>query len=272
MRVKATLFALVSWSLCAGALCADDPSASSVGAAADQPSEPDTRAPPQRGNVELRRQDTDRGTEGQTSNTKLRFEAYPSGPLWMLRLDLPFPDDRSDFLGSPFNPHLGDIQMRAATRPIEAVGLPVSAFLELTFPTANPDTLGQGKYQVSVGMETSVSVASFSVGSAIHEISFAPLVQQVVSVAGDESRQDINYTRLELAVRDRWKNYTLSLTLKPVVDWEQDGATGAVTELESQMRFGRGWMVALMLGHRIWGGSIPSTYGTRVELTLGRRF
>jgi len=270
--VKATLFAMVSWSLCAGAFCADDPSASSVDAAADQLSEPDTPRTPQRWKVELRRQDTDRGTEGQTSNTKLRFEAYPSGPLSMLRLDLPFPDDRSDFLGSPFNPHLGDIQLRAATRPIEAVGLPVSTFLELTFPIANPDTLGQGKYQVSVGMETSVSLGSFSVGSTTHKMSFAPLVQQVVSVAGDASRTDINYTKLELALRDGWKNYTLTLTLKPVVDWEQDGATGAVTELEGQMRFGRGWAVALMLGHRTWGGNIPSTYGTRVELTLGRRF
>jgi hypothetical protein len=270
--MKAALFALVSWSLCAGALCAEDPSGSSVAAAADRPAEGDAPKRAPRWNVELRRQDTDRGTEGQTSNTKLRFEAYPSGPVSMLRLDLPFPDDRSDFLGSPFNPHLGDIQLRAATRPIEAAGLPVSTFLELTFPTANPETLGQGKYQVSLGLETSVALTSFSVGSTTHKMSFAPLIQQVVSVAGDENRTDINYTKLELALRDRWKNYTLTLTLKPVVDWEQDGATGAVTELEGQMSFGRGWAVALMLGHRVWGGSVPSTYGTRVEFTLGRKF
>lgn len=270
--MKAALFALVSWWLCAGALCAEDPSGSSVAAAADRPAEADAPSPAPRWNVELRRQDTDRGTEGQSSNTRVRVEAYPSGPLSMLRLDVPFPDDRSDFLGSPFNPHLGDISIRARTRKVVALGVPLSTFLELTFPTANPDTLGQGKYQVSPGVETSVPLASFSVGSTTHKMSFVPLVQQVVSVAGDENRRDINYTKLELALRDRWKNYTLTLTLKPVVDWEQDGATGAVTELEGQMSFGRGWAVTLMLGHRTWGGSIPGTYGTRVEFTLGRKF
>jgi len=226
----------------------------------------------QRWKVEVKRQDTDRGAAGESTNTMLRSEAYPNGPLSTWRLDLPFPDDRSDFLGSPFDPRLGDIKVRAKMEALDAGGLPLSTFLELTFPTADPETLGQGKYQVTVGVESSLSLGSFSLGSTSHKLSVAPLIQQVVSVAGDQSRKDINYTKLELALHDAWRNYALKLTLKPVIDWEQDGATGAVTELEGRVSFSRGWATALMVGHRTWGGSVPSTYGTRVELTLGRTF
>jgi len=239
---------------------------------ADQAAELPKRA--QRWKVELKRQDTDRGTEGESSRTTVRMEAYPTGaPLSMLRLDLPFPDDRTDFLGSPFNPHLGDIKLRAEAKAFDAGGLPLSPWLELTFPTANPESLGQGKYQVTLGVETSVPLASFKMGAATHKVSFAPLIEQVVSVAGDEARKDINYTKLELGLRDTWRNYSLKLTLKPVIDWEQSGQTGAVTELEGGVSFERGWYIKLMLGHRTWGGStIPSTYGTRAEFTLGRVF
>jgi hypothetical protein len=38
--------------------------------------------------------------------------------------------------------------------------------------------------------------------------------------------------RLRYTLRDAWRNYALKLTLKPVIDWGQDGATGAVMELE----------------------------------------
>jgi hypothetical protein len=36
-------------------------------------------------------------------------------------------------------------------------------------------------------------------------MTFSPLVKQVVSVAGDEDRKNINYTQLELALREAWQ-------------------------------------------------------------------
>jgi len=263
---------VVCWLLCAAAPAAEDLPGSAAAVEADNSADEETPKRAQRWKVEVKRQATDRGTDGESTNTKLRFEAYPTGSVSMLRLDIPFPDDRSDFLGSPFNPRLGDIKVRAKTAAFDAGGLPLWTFLELTFPTADPETLGQGKYQVSPGVDSSLPLGSFKLGSTSHKVSFAPLIQQVVSVAGDPTREDINYTKLELALRDVWLNYALKLTLKPVIDWEQDGATGAVTELEGRMSFGRGWAAALMLGHRTWGGSVPSTYGTRVEVTLARTF
>ena len=221
--------------------------------------------------AELKRQNTDHDTPGESSRTTVRLEALPEGRVALWRLDLPFPDEKDTFSGSPFDPRLGDIKLRARLRAVDLGGAPVSFFSELTFPTADPESLGQGKYVVMLGAETFHPLDSVS--SDDHRLSFSPQVQQLVSVAGDPERKDINYTKLELALRDTWRKlYSLKLTLKPVIDWVQDGKTGAVAELEGGVNTGNGWRVLLMLGGRLWGEGVPSTYGTRVELTVGKSF
>jgi hypothetical protein len=105
-----------------------------------------------------------------------------------------------------------------------------------------------------------------------HKVTFSPLLQQNVSVAGDGDRKDINYTKLELTVRDTMGEYWLSLKVKPVVDWEQDAKTGAVGEVECGKLFGKVWSAWLMLGSRLWGEGVPSTYGTRITLGVARMF
>jgi len=221
--------------------------------------------------AELKRQNTDHDTPGESSRTTVRLEALPGGRVALWRLDLPFPDEKDTFSGSPFDPRPGDIKLRARLKPADVGGAPMSFFSELTFPTADPESLGQGKYVVMLGAETFHPLDSVS--SDDHRLSFSPQVQQLVSVAGDPERKDINYTKLELALRDTWRKvYSLKLTLKPVIDWVQDGKTGAVAELEGGINTEDGWRFLLMLGGRLWGEGVPSTYGTRVELTVGKSF
>jgi hypothetical protein len=220
--------------------------------------------------VELKRQNSDHDTPGESTKTTVRLEALPEGTVALWRFDLPLPDEKTSFSGSPFDPRLGDIKFRARLRPVEVRELPVSFLSELTLPTADPASLGQGKYQVMIGAETTLPLDSIS--SEAHRFSFSPQIQQVVSVTGEADRKDINYTKLELALRDLWRAYSIKLTAKPVIDWEQDGKTGAVVELEGGVSFQHGWRALLMLGARLWGEGVPSTYGTRVELTLGRTF
>ena len=229
-------------------------------------------AEPTQWRSELKRQNTDRDTPGESTRTTVRLEALPGeGGVALWRLDLPFPDEKTSFSGSPFDPRLGDIKVRARLRSVEAGGAPLSFFSELTFPTADPESLGQGKYTVMVGMETFHPLNSIS--SEEHKLSLSPQVQQAVSVAGDPERKDINYTKFELALRDIWRKvYSLKLTVKPVIDWVQDGKTGAVAELEGAAFLQHDWRIQLMLGGRLWGESVPTTYGTRVELTLGKTF
>src|SRR5262249_23453591 len=208
---------------------------------------------------------------GEAAKTTLRLEALPEGPVALWRLDFPFPDAKDTFEGSPFDPRLGDVKLRARLRPTDVSGVPVSFFSELTFPTADPDTLGQGKYQVMVGAESFHPLPSISNND--HKLSFSPQIQQVVSVAGDTERKDINYTKFELALRDVWhKVYSLKLTAKPVIDWVQDGKTGAVGELEGAVALQHDWKLQLMLGGLLWGEGTASTYGTRIELTVGKAF
>jgi len=220
---------------------------------------------------EFKRQNTDRDTPGESTKTTLRLEALPEGPVALWRLDLPFPDAKDTFEGSPFDPRLGDVKLRARLRPTDVSGVPVSFFSELTFPTADPDTLGQGKYQVMLGAETFHPLPSIS--SDDHKLSFSPQVQQVVSVAGDSERKDINYTKFELALRDVWRKlYSLKFTAKPVIDWVQNGKTGAVAELDGAVTLQHNWKLQLMLGGLLWGEGTASTYGTRLELTVGKTF
>ena len=220
--------------------------------------------------VEFKRQATARGTPEESTKSQFKLDYFPDGPVGLLRLELPFPDADTDFEGSPFDPRLGDVLVRVGMRPIPVWGLPVATFGEITFPTANPESLGSGKYQWSAGAR---SVFPLDDGSGPHRRSFSFQVKQVVSFGGDAARKDINQTKFELEWRhDFAQGHFAKATAKPVIDWVQDAKTGAVLEIEGGWAINRQWTVALMAGGLLWGEGTPSTYETRVELKVSRRF
>jgi hypothetical protein len=224
------------------------------------------------GRLELKRENTNRGTPDETTKTITKVELYPPGVVSLVRLEVPFPDEMTDLEGSPFDPHLGDIKFRVGIGPIAGDRKRTSGFLEAIFPTADPGSLGTGKYQIAAGIRIMFTVPVPDGWKNMHKVRFTPLLQQNVSVAGDEARKDINYTKLELTLRDAIGDYWLSLKAKPVVDWEQDAKTGAVAELEGGKLFGLVWSSWLMLGSRLWGEGVPSTYGARITLGVARMF
>jgi hypothetical protein len=177
--------------------------------------------------------------------------------------------------GDPMTPRLGDLKLKFESRPVPLDGTRLFPSLEVTFPTADPPSLGNGKYQIGPGIELWVPLgASGQAGTPrLWDIGVKPLVRQVVSVGGDEASQDINYTQLEPALKIAWRQkLTLSLTPKMVFDWEQGGESGAVFELEPGWNISRRWRTELTLGHELWGRGLPSTYGKKVELTLRFNF
>jgi len=210
-------------------------------------------------NFELKRQNTARGTPEETTKTSLRFERFWDGALRQLRLDVPLPDDRTDFEGSPFDPRLGDIAVRTGFRAVRAWGHDFPSFVELTLPTATSDDSGSGKYQLSLGLR-------------MLSPPWEAEVQQVNSFAGDEAREDINHTKLELSYRRLFGTYTFKAKLKPSFDHvKEDDA--AIAELEGGFLFGQGSRVWLMLGTRVWGpGGVAGTYQNRVELGFAHRY
>jgi hypothetical protein len=217
--------------------------------------------------IELKREATNRGTPEETTKTQIKIDAFLDGIVSLLRLEVPFPDDKTSFEGDPFSPRLGDIKVRVGFRSVPLGDIPIGSFLEVTFPTANPEELGSGKYQISPGIRTNIPISFGQRLPESHKMSFEPLVKQVVSVTGDENRKDINYTKFELSLRNTWRQkYWLKLEAKPVVDWEQSAKTGAVAELEGGWIINRQWRVWLLLGSRLWGEGVPSTYDKRVGI------
>jgi hypothetical protein len=220
--------------------------------------------------VELRRDFTDRGTPEETTKTTIKMTAYFKGVVSQLRLDLPFPDAETDFGGSITEPRLGDVKLRATFHDVRAGSLALSTFLEMTFPTADPEDLGSGKYQISAGART---VVPLSPADAPHRFTFRPLAQQYVSVAGDPDTKDIDNTRLQAGFRDTWKKTGwVGATLKATVDWVQGGATGAVGELEAGAFLSRSLSLWAIAGARLWGGSAPGTYDHRVTIAMAGDF
>lgn len=214
------------------------------------------------GLVELKRQATSRGTPEETTKTNLKLDFFVhEGIVSLLRLELPFPDEQATFGGSPFDPDFGDAKTRVGFRAKQVLGRPTTSFVEITFPTANPESQGTGKYQISAGAKMAFA-RSLSVQ-----------VQQVVSFAGDASRNDINQSKFELEWRDTWSDvYYGKATAKPVIDWVGDARSGGVLELEGGWAVDRRWTLALMAGGLLWGEGVPGTYQTRVELKLIWRY
>ncbi len=226
------------------------------------------RARPQ-GRIEVKRQNTSRGTPSETTKTTLRFERYLDGPVAALRLDIPFPDEKTSFGGDPFEPRLGDVKFRIRFRNAGVRGISVGGFAEVTLPTADPESLGSGKLQVSAAINGAMPLRWGDPAPLRAAWSTSAQVQQVVSVTGDPATPDIDQTKLELALRARWgEPYAAKLTLKPVIDWEQDGKSGAVIELEGAWRMSARWSSTLMFGHRVWGEGVPGIYSDRVELSV----
>ena len=227
-----------------------------------------------RGLVELKRHSTDGGTAEETTKTNLKFDYFPrEGAVPLFRLELPFPDEKTTFAGSPFDPDFGDAKIRLGLRAIDFSIGPVTSFVELTFPTAEPASQGTGKYQFSAGVRTAMRMAPGTASFGSPAQSLAIQVQQVVSFSGDPARKDINQTKFELEWRDTWVGeHYAKATAKPVVDWIGAVQTGAVLELEGGWVLDPRWKLALMAGHLMWGEGVSGTYKTRAEIKVIYRY
>jgi hypothetical protein len=187
-------------------------------------------------------------------------------------VDIPFVDEKN---GDPITPHLGDIAFK-----LETVGYPVGvtswqAILQTTFPTAQPESLGTGKYQLTPGTEVWIPIWASSHGDTppVWKTGVQPLVGQFVSVAGDPSRTDINYTEIETQLQGIWRDkVNVELNPKFFVNYVGGVASGAVFELEPHWKINRRWELDLILGHGMWGVGEPGTYQKKVEFSVRFNF
>lgn len=238
-------------------------------AAESGPDDPDP-ASAWHGRVQVRRENVDRATAEETTKTYFRSDNF----VWdgMLSFQVAFPDAKTDFTGSPFDPRLGDSKARFRFKAFDAGRFGISYFVEATFPTADPAELGSGKHQASAGVTAGTPTPVPQSMRGLMELRFTAQLQQVNSVAGDAARPDINYTKLDLSLRDTWRDNWAKLALNTRWDWEQNGRSGAVGELEFGRRLDPHWSLWGMVGHLLWGEGVKATYGTKVMLGLDRWF
>ena len=221
--------------------------------------------------VELKRQFTDRGTPEASSRTTLRLEAAPDEFFSLIRLDIPFVDREN---GAPFTGQLGDVKNKLVSRSHAFDDIKLDGVFETTFPSAQPESLGRGKYQLGPGFELVFPLFGSGSGDTPPPwtASMKPWLEQNFSVAGSPTFKNINYTKLELELKFEWKRrLTLKLTPKPVYDWEQ-ADSGAVLEFETDWNFTRRWCAELVLGHGLWGVGVPTTYNSKIEISLRFNF
>jgi hypothetical protein len=222
--------------------------------------------------IEAKRQFTNRGSVEEASKSTIRLEATPDGFISRVRVDLQFIDEKS---GDALTPRLGDTKLRFGFHSLSLGKTSLSPLIETTFPTADPESVGGGKYQLSPGAELYVPLWEF--GSDDHperwKTSFETLIQQVNSVAGDPSRNDINYTRLEPELVAAWgQKLVLSLTPKLVFDWHREGRTGLMLELEGDWHFNRHWRLAVTLGKGLVNTDVPTGYQSKIEFSMRFNF
>jgi hypothetical protein len=237
-------------------------------AAGDDDEEPKASPGRSEWRIELKRQFTDRSSVEESSRTTIRLETAPSSVLALVRLDLPFVDKKN---GDPSTPGWGDFKIRVGLLPETLGGAKVRPFVEATFPTSDPGTLGGGKYQASAGARFAWPLDVGCVGGFLYGAKgeLDSQLQQTFSVAGDPDRKDVNTTKVDLGVRTVFsRNLSVGLKPKMTIDWVQNGKTGAVLEADGSWTASRRWRVALTIGTLLWGDGVPGTYGNKVEVSL----
>jgi len=251
----------------------DDPPARPDPSAEPQPAESRTTEsqPPQeapgdepsvRPRVELKRQLTNRGAVDETSRTTLRVELLLRSVVSVLRLDVPFVDKNNSFTSDPTNAGIGDLKTRVGFAPLPVPAAPLAFYVDFTFPTA-ADSLGQGKYILIPGVWAPYRLPFSWRAPAV---SFIPLVEQYIGVAGDPARAAVDCTKIELKLEARWEHWLVSLNPKPLIDWTKGPSTAAVLELEGDWEPTRHWRLWVKFGQRLWGTSLPTTYDELAEL------
>ena len=175
-----------------------------------------------------------------------------------VRVRVPYKSVDFDVSGINFSEDgLGDINARLLTVPYldPKNGLALAVGLEMFFPTAGDDLLGEGKF--SLGPQIfGVKFLPFGIRGSL----IAPAVQQVFSVAGDSDRSDVNRTQLDLFFLKQADNKRSYILLDPqyVIDWENDIEFGIVeVEAGYVLKSGVGFYGRPGIG---FGGERPIDY------------
>jgi len=173
--------------------------------------------------------------------------------LWRTDADLSWFDPQTS--GSSSVAGLGDASTRLGAKIWERPAFTAFFEFQVVFPTAGNDNLGRGKYELVPGLTFSLPISRLDTG-------FFPGIQQSVSVGGDPSRNDVNFTKLSFEFTTPWANNLWWTTVEPdlIVDWTQKAKTAMNLEFEAGRRLGDHFRIWLRPAVGLWGTGVPGAY------------
>lgn len=201
----------------------------------------------------------------QSNDTTFRID-LPLAPNWLFRADVgagwvaPNEPGASDTFG------LNDLLLRTAWRFYESSHFNLVVGADAIVPTATDTQLGRGKYEVGPGLGASIPIPLLS-------STFIPLVQHFVSVGGDPSRRDVDFSSLQFQLNTVWSTeWWTILEIDFNMDWKRSAKAGAVLEGEVGRRFAQHWRVWARSGVGLWGQDVRGTYDWSAQFGIRYMF
>jgi hypothetical protein len=161
---------------------------------------------------------------------------------------------------------LSDVFFRAGWQAWQTPEFTVLAGTDIILPSASHFDLGRGKYQVGPGLQVAIPLARLN--SVIQ-----PLGQHIVSIGGDPSRGEVNYSRVRIAPDTIWGQVWWT-SVKPnlFVDWTQKGKTAMNLEFEVGRKLGDHFRLWVRPAVGLWGTGVPGAYNWFTQVGIRYMF
>ena len=192
--------------------------------------------------------------DGSVQLENVASVAVPIGNRIILRADVPHVWFDPNTAGGSTQSGLGDVFLRVGGQVWRAPEFTVLAGTDIIFPSASHSDLGRGKYQVGPGVSVAIPIAGVN--------SVAQFVgQHIVSIGGDPSRNDVNYSRMRIGFDTPWgQNWWTTVEPNIFIDWTQKAKTAMNLEFEVGRKFGDHFRLWLRPAVGLWGTGVPGAY------------
>jgi len=178
----------------------------------------------------------------------------PIASRFLLRADVPHVWFDPNTAGGSTQSGFGDVSFRVGGQIWRAPEFTVLAGTDIVFPSASHSDLGRGKYQVGPGVAVAIPIAGANTVMQLYG-------QQFVSIGGDPSRQDVNYSKIKIGFDTPWgQNWWTTVEPNFTIDWTQKAKTAMNLEFEVGRRLGDHFRVWLRPAVGLWGTGVPGAY------------
>lgn len=184
----------------------------------------------------------------------------------LLRMDVPYLWLNPNVSGSSAVSGLSDVSVRLGGLVWQRPGFTFLAGADVIIPTAIDSDLGRGKYLLGPGVAANIPI------SALNSVIF-PVIQHLVSVGGDPSRNDLSYTRFRAELTTPWsQNWWTAVEPTLIADWTQHAKTAMNLEFEAGRRLGEHYRVWARPAVGLWGTGVPGAYDWYVQVGIRYMF